>query len=547
MKYPKQIILLVCILWATLLSPYVYASPVTVSISPTTQAVQQGNSATFTVSLSSGAATSFLLSASGLSGSGSFSPNPVATPPGGGSGSGTSTLSIPTTGASGLYCPGSYSFTVTASNATDGPLPSPPGAQNPETGSATATLTVIQVGPPLSVTVATDRQTYTVGDTVTILISSNRPAQGRLTISPPGAAPSVFDYQLLSGSYTITKTLTASSVGHWTLSFQANDYCSGLSSAQAAFDVTPNTYDVSLSLSGVPSQYSAGLQVDGASAGTIGGGQIQKFTFKLNTSHTVSVDQYISGDTGVRFYCAQNTLNVTSTGSFTFSYQTQYQFTVQTDPNGITQVGGGGWFPAGTPVQTTQAPQTVPGGTGTQYAFKGWQLNGTPATGNPLSITLDKPYMAVAKYSTQYELVVNSPYGNPQGAGFYDAGTPAQFSVTTPSGFPLQQVFVQWQGDYTGTQPQGSITMTKPETVTALWTTSYLPLIAILVVAAAIVGGLLFWRSKRKPPPETKPTPPPAETTSASPAAGTVKCSKCGTENSAGQNHCTECGQSLKD
>jgi len=538
-------VLFVVILGATLLLPQTYASPVTVSISPGNQSVPQGTSATYTVSLSGGAATSFYLTASGLSGSGTFSPNPVATPPGGGSGSGTTTLSIVTTAAPGLYCPGTYPFTVTATNATDGSLPSPPGAQNPETGTATATLTVVQVGPPLSVSIATDKPTYTVGDTVTIFISANRPAQGRLTISPPTGAPSVFDYQLISSSYSITKTLVASSIGHWTLSFQANDYCSGLSSAQASFDVSPNTYDVSISLNGVPTQYSAGIQVDGQSQGTIGGGQIQKLTFKLNTSHMISVDQYVPGEVGVRYYCAQNTLNVSSTGSFTFSYQTQYEFTVETDPSGITQVGGGGWFPAGTQVQTTQAPQVVPGGSGTQYAFKGWQLNGTPQTGNPLSITLDKPYTATAKYSTQYQLIVDSSYGNPQGSGFYDAGTPAQFSVTTPSGFPIQQVFVQWQGDYTGTSPQGSITMDKPHTVTAVWTTSYIPLIAIIIVAAAIVGALLFWRSKRKPAQEIKPTPP--ATAAPNVVAGTVKCSKCGTENPAGQNHCTECGQSLKD
>ncbi len=177
---------------------------------------------------------------------------------------------------------------------------------------------------------------------------------------------------------------------------------------------------------------------------------------------------------GFAYYCAQNTLSVTSSGSFTFSYQTQYQFTVDTDPSGVTQVTGGGWFPAGTSVQTSQASQVVAGSTGTQYAFKGWQINGTPQSGNPISITLDKPYTAIAKYTTQYQLAVVSAYGNPQGSGFYDAGSTAQFSVTTPSGFPIQQIFVSWQGDFTGTSAQGSITMDKPHTVQAVWSTELL-------------------------------------------------------------------------
>jgi len=542
----KPIILFLLTILATLIVPSAFASPVTVSISPTNQAIPQGTSVSYTVSLSGGLATAFSLSVSGLYGSGSFSPNPVSTPPGGGSGSGSATLTIPTTGAPGLYCPGIYPFTVTATNATDGPLPSPPGAPNPETGSASATLTVVQVGPPLAVTISTDKSTYVVGDTVTIIISANRPAEGRLTISPPTGAPSVFNYQLLYGTYSITKTLTASAIGHWTLSFQADDFCAGVGSGQVSFDVAPNTYDVALSLNGVPSQYSAQLQVDGQPQGTIGGGQIGKLTFSLNTSHTISVEQYVAGDTGVRYYCAQNSITVTSSGSFTFSYQTQYKFTVNTNPSGVTPVSGDGWFPAGTNVQTNQVPTTVAGGAGTQYAFKGWTLNGAPQTGNPISVTLDKPYTATAKYTTQYQLVVDSLYGNPQGSGYYDAGSTAQFSVTTPVGFPIQKIFVQWQGDYTGTSPQGSVTMDKPHTVNAVWTTSYLPLIAIIIVAAAVVGGLLFWRRKRKPPPETKPTPTPGTQTETSPAAGAaIKCGSCGAENTAGQKFCTNCGQSL--
>jgi hypothetical protein len=189
----------------------------------------------------------------------------------------------------------------------------------------------------------------------------------------------------------------------------------------------------------------------------------------------------------------------------------------------------------------------IAGPTGVQYAFKGWEINGSPQTGNPISLTLNMPYTAVANYSTQYQLIVDSAYGNPQGAGYYDAGSTAQFSVTTPWGFPIQQVFSGWQGDYTGTSPQGSITMDKPHVVQATWTTSYLPLIAIIIAATAIVGGLLFWRSKRTPPTETKPTPsPPIQTQEGTAiAAQVMKCQNCGAENMVNQKFCTTCGEKL--
>jgi hypothetical protein len=356
--------------------------------------------------------------------------------------------------------------------------------------------------------------------------------------------------------------MTANAIGHWAVSFQADDFCSGYSTAQASFDVTPNTYDVSITLNNVPSQYSAQVQVDSQPQGTVGGGEIKKLTFKINTSHTITVDQYVLGDSGVRYYCQQNTASVTSTGSLTFSYQTQYQFTVNTDPSSVTQVSGGGWFPAGTAVQTNQAPETVAGSAGTQYSFKGWEVNGALQSGNPLSLTLDKPYTATAKYASQYQLVVDSSYGNPQGSGFYDAGSVAQFSVTSPVGFLIQQVFVGWQGDFTGNSPQGSVTMDAPKVVHGTWRSDYTQLIIAVGAIAAIVviAGFLLRRRRQaesptlKSPPEptesTEPAgsgtgePPPAEgsgETVAETSAGS-KCGSCGTEVPAGQTFCHNCG-----
>jgi hypothetical protein len=207
------------------------------------------------------------------------------------------------------------------------------------------------------------------------------------------------------------------------------------------------------------------------------------------------VDQYVAGDTGVRYYASQNSWSVSSTDSHTFNYQIQYQFNVLTDPSGVTPTTGGGWYPDGQSVQTNQAPPTVAGPSGTQFAFKDWELDGAPQSGNQLTVTMNAPHTAVAKYSTQYQLVVDSPggLGNPQGAGYYDAGSTAPFSVTSPVGFLVQQVLVHWQGDYTGTNPQGTVTMDQPRTVHAVWTTSYTQayivggILAVVIVAAAIM------------------------------------------------------------
>jgi hypothetical protein len=535
MSNSKPVFLLAVMIVAFVLLPRAYASSVSLTISPTTQTVPQTSTASYSISLSSGSKAAYQLSLSGLGSraSYSFSANPVSTP----AGSGTSSLTIDTSSPP-LFCPGIYSFAVSASNSTSAPTPGNPG----DSGSASASLMVVQVGPPLAVTVSTDKSTYRTGDVATIMLTATRPAEGRMVISSPSGSPATFLYTFLGPTYSLTKTLTVTAIGQWTVNFQADDFCSGYSSASASFDVTPDTYDASITLNGVPAQYSSQVTVDNQAGGTIGGSEIRKLSFEVDTTHTVVVDQYVQGDPGVRYFAAQNTWSVSAADSHTFEYEPQYLLTVVTDPDGIAQVTGGGWYSAGTSVQTNQVPATVPGPSGTQYAFKGWEIDGSAQSGNWTSVTMDKPHKVVAAYETQYLLSVDSPYGDPHGQGYYAAGSTASFSVTTPYGFPVQQIFVRWEGDYTGTSPQGSITMDKPKLIHAVWSVSYIPLIAVVLVAIAVVAALLTWRRRKQPEPETKP---PQEADKEATASGTVKCSSCGTENSSDQKFCTNCGQKL--
>ena len=457
-----------------------------VTVTPTTQSVSQGSVVTYSIDVAWGfPSVSFDLTVSGLpsGASYSFGANPVTTDI---TLHATTTLQIDAS-STPIYCAGSYSFTVTA---TSGP--------NIGTSSPTA-LTVNQVGPPLQVSVSTDKTAYTQGQTITITVSATRPAEGVLQVTPPSGSPMTYPFSFTGVTYGATQTLTANApYGTYTISVQADDYCNGVSSASTSFSVGPSTYDVSVQLSGLPPQYSASVQVDGQSQGTIS--LSKTLSFAIGSSHTVSVDQYVSGASGVRYYCAQNTWSVSSADSHTFSYQTQYQLTVTTDPAGVTQVSSGGWFNAGDTAQTSQAPQTVPGSTGVQYVFQNWSVDGTAQNGNQITVTMNGPHTAVAKYKTQYLLTVDSAggLGNPQGGGYYDTGSTAQFSVTSPVGYLVQQVFVQWQGDYTGTSPQGSVTMNAPKTVTATWTTSYtnVYLAGGAVVALIVIGAILGMRRR---------------------------------------------------
>ncbi len=510
--------------------PPVRAAVVSVSVAPTSEVVSQYGVATYTVSVSGTPGAKYSLSLTGFSGSQSlFSPNPITAA----AGVVTSTLSVDI-GASGV-CPGSYTFTVTATNI----------ALSSDTSSSNVfSVTVAPAGPGLAATVTTDKPTYRLNDKITILMNVNKPVSGaRLTIQPPTGSPRVFDLYSLYGS--TSKTLTADTVGRWSVTFEAA-VCSEYSSVVAYLDVAPDTYDVSVALSGVPASVSVGVKIDGNPQGMMAGSDIKKLSFKVDTQHVITLDQYVTGTEGVRYYCAQNTWNVGSTGSRTFEYETQYQFTGATNPDGVTQVGGSGWYKAGTAVQTGQVPGTVTGSAGTQYVFKGWNVDGVLQTGNGVSLTMDKPHKAVATYETQYQLLVDSQYGNPTGAGYYAAGSTATFSVTTPVGVLVQQVFTRWDGDFTGTSPTGSITMDKPHSVHASWTTSYFQLYILIaaIAAVAVVAALLVWRRGKGPgPPVTKPMP--SATGETKLPGEVVKCNSCGADVPVGQSFCQNCGSKV--
>ncbi|MGA2971098.1 MAG: CFI-box-CTERM domain-containing protein [Candidatus Bathyarchaeia archaeon] len=102
-------------------------------------------------------------------------------------------------------------------------------------------------GPPLAVAVTTDKLTYRIEDTVTIQMTANRPVEGMLTISPPSGTPSVIPFVAYSSSYVFS--LTADKVGRWAVNLQADDFCSGFSSAVAYFDVA-EIFDFALTANG---------------------------------------------------------------------------------------------------------------------------------------------------------------------------------------------------------------------------------------------------------------------------------------------------------
>jgi hypothetical protein len=70
---------------------------------------------------------------------------------------------------------------------------------------------------------------------------------------------------------------------------------------------------------------------------------------------------------------------------------------------------------------------------------------------------------------------VQSPYGNPIGSGWYDAGSQVPISVSSVVDFGnnTRAVFTGWNGDYKGTEATTTLTAESPKTLDAQWAKQY--------------------------------------------------------------------------
>jgi hypothetical protein len=486
----------------------------------------------------------------------SFSPNPVTVPAGL---SGDSVLTIPLPGPAdvcpGQSTPGPYymQLTVQGRDPVLGTIAGP-----------TLTISLLPVLNQLSVHVQSSKSSYMRGETVTIDMNSNLPAEYYLKVRKPDGS----EWASANGYLPATFTKKAADpLGTYTAELTAY-YC-GVAQDTTTFAVTPDTYDVTISLAGLPTDAVTALLVDGSKFADMKGGDVRVLSYPIGSSHTLQVDQYVTGATGYRYYCASNSWTAGAAGSNVFNYATQVYLDVSTDPAGVTDVTASGWYAKGSSASVASVPAEIEGAQGTKYVFTSWTVDGTPKGENGFVVIMDAPHKVVAKYDTMFLLTIVSDYGNPRGVGYYKSGETAVFGVDSPVGMGIQHVFVEWRGDYTGKDPQGSITMDGPKTLTAVWTTNYLQLYIIIgaIVAIAVVAGLLVWMRRRDRPSAMKPLPPPpppaaevheklAEPVSPTRETGTaskpavsiaLRCTNCGHQLKEGQIYCPECGQKQID
>lgn len=111
--------------------------------------------------------------------------------------------------------------------------------------------------------------------------------------------------------------------------------------------------------------------------------------------------------------------SATTYGTYTANYNTQYYLTVNTEPSGLTSILGSGWYNSGT-IKSLTAPGSVG-----SYTFSAWKIDNSPASGNPISVTMNGKHTATAVYTnvvTPNPTLSISQTSGIQGTTFYYTG-----------------------------------------------------------------------------------------------------------------------------
>jgi len=211
-------------------------------------------------------------------------------------------------------------------------------------------------------------------------------------------------------------------------------------------------------------------------------------SFNVASMVTVSDDTRVvftswTGDTS-----SSSTLIMDAPKQVSAEWQKQYYLSVDVDPLGIVFLSGEGWYDEGSEALAENAPSTGSGGEGTQYIFEAWKVDDVAEGSNPISVLMDSPHSVVACYRTQYYLTVVSQHVPIEGEGWYDKGSEAAFSVESPQGLIIQNVFTGWSGDSTSASQSATIVMNSPKTVTANWKEEYIQLYIIIIVIVAALA-----------------------------------------------------------
>jgi hypothetical protein len=168
------------------------------------------------------------------------------------------------------------------------------------------------------------------------------------------------------------------------------------------------------------------------------------------------------------------------------NYRLQYFLSVKSDYG---EANGSGWYDEGASAEiSVLAP--FDHGNGTRRVFIGWSGD-YEGTSPSATVTVDKPKVIVANWKKQFKLTINSEYGAPSGAGWYDEGTWATISIQDVAyDGNTRYVFLGW--DFNDKNPKTKILMDSPKTISTIWKIQYNVSMKVLDRSGSVLRDISF-------------------------------------------------------
>jgi hypothetical protein len=237
-------------------------------------------------------------------------------------------------------------------------------------------------------------------------------------------------------------------------------------------------YKITFSQSGVGSEFTGTVVIiDSTNYGRDAvsfwwdSGSSHTFAFQSPLVVTPNVKQHVWTSTTGLSTLQSGSITVSSSGSVTGNYKTQYYLSVFSPSGYGSPNPTSGWFDAGSSI-TASVTSPWPGSTGTRYVCAGWTGTGSvppSGTGSSVTFTLTQSSSITWNWVTQYYLTVRTdPSGiaTIPGEGWYNSSKSVSLSAPSVSGY----TFLNWDVDGAS---QGSgvssitVNMNAPHTATA--------------------------------------------------------------------------------
>lgn len=131
---------------------------------------------------------------------------------------------------------------------------------------------------------------------------------------------------------------------------------------------------------------------------------------------------------------------------------------------------GAGWYDED--VEAEISAESVEGADARHY-FTGWSGD-CEDENNSMQVTMDEAKSVIANWRSEYLLTIESDWGEPTGAGWYDEGVSVGVFVESVIETGAKHHFTGWSGDGTSTEQDIEVVMDAPKSLIANWHSEYL-------------------------------------------------------------------------